>query len=552
MRITVLLVGVLLPLLSCSPGDIAGSGGGSQTTNGVTASVLNTDGTPAAGSIVRLRGAEYVSVPGDHGGKPAGNLDTFTDEYGRFFITDIDSGGHVIEVQSSSAANGGGVLMFDFSVDEINDTIDLGTDSLHPAASVIGHVDRSLYSGQELYVQVRGLERITKVDSNGYFSFHDLPSGNLDIKVIESSTFNTVKEIANIVTEPQDTFSVMIPKHSTYSAVLSIDLSGVYIPASATITNFPMLVRLDSSSFDFSSAHYRGDDIRFSNLNGTSLPYEIEEWNSGSGTAAIWVSIDTLYGGMSRHTVVMSWGDTDAIGESNGAAVFDTEAGFAGVWHLNENPGLGPDAIKDRTVNGFHGTAAASMTEENRVEGIAGSALSFNGISDSIVTGLLSLDSSYTLSCWIKAEQGPSLNWRLIIMEPAYTLWYDTEWGGIRAEHFVDDFAWRGIYQDNSDSTPTSLDMNAWYHIAVTYDQDKIRLYVNGQIVDSTETIGMDPIHSGNPLLFGGRVYGGHTNEFFKGIMDEIRVETVARSPEWIRLSYKSQKPGSGVVRLGR
>ena len=53
-----------------------------------------------------------------------------------------------------------------------------------------------------------------------------------------------------------------------------------------------------------------------------------------------------------------------------------------------------------------------------------------------------------------------------------------------------------------------------------------------------------------NPLLFGGRLYKGEISEFFKGVMDEVRIENKARSAEWIRLCYLSQQPGSKIVRF--
>ena len=56
------------------------------------------------------------------------------------------------------------------------------------------------------------------------------------------------------------------------------------------LTNFPALVSLDSSNFDFSATQFDGDDIRFVDANNeTSLSYEVESWDAGSQTAHIWV-----------------------------------------------------------------------------------------------------------------------------------------------------------------------------------------------------------------------------------------------------------------------
>jgi hypothetical protein len=73
----------------------------------------------------------------------------------------------------------------------------------------------------------------------------------------------------------------------------------------------------------------------------------------------------------------MCWGNPNAAAQSNPAAVFDTTAGFAGVWHLNE---AGNGAASDATANHFNGipygmaSAAAS--------GIIGNARHFDGVTN--------------------------------------------------------------------------------------------------------------------------------------------------------------------------
>ena len=78
-----------LPALffACSIGDIAGSKGGSETTNGVYACVLNPDGKPAAGSAVRLRKSDYVSQPSMLAKKTIDRKELITDSTGSFLIT---------------------------------------------------------------------------------------------------------------------------------------------------------------------------------------------------------------------------------------------------------------------------------------------------------------------------------------------------------------------------------------------------------------------------------------------------------------------------------
>jgi len=540
---------VFLALVSaCSIGDIAGSKGGSETTNGICACVMNSDGTPAAGSLVRLRQADYVSSPA-LAKQAIKSKEVLTDSLGRFLITDLDHGDYCVEVNDTVSLSG--VTVFNCTIATDDDTLDLGTDSLHPYAVLKGHVDSDGTGEQKLFVQVKGLERLVQVDQNGSFMINDLPEGYLDLIVCDGVKAGTERELLNLKTIPEDTLTVNISGKAVYSEFLYLNTSAADLKG-FSITGFPVLVRFDDSSFDFDKADPDGDDIRFAKADGKSLPFEIEQWDPKSGRATIWVKIDTISGSSTEQRILLKWGGSAAVKKSNGAAVFDTALGFVGVWHLNEDPSTGEGCILDRTGNGYNGTSSSSMSSESVVRGMVGDGLVFDGVSDNINAGMLNLDGNYTLSCWVKAEKGLCPNWRFIIKESSYTLWYNARWRGFQAEHFVDTFVWRGIFKDSYDSVPCPMTLETWYYITSTFDGDRVRLYVNGEIVDTSKSIGMNPRSNNvNPLMLGGRYYEDEISEFFKGTMDEIRIERAARSAEWIKLCYLNQRAESDIVRFG-
>lgn len=530
----------LVFLFSCSTVDVAGSKGGSETTNGVTACILHSNGIPASGSSVHLRPVDYISKPTASESMVTFKTDTITDSEGRFTINGLKPGTYCVEVQDIR-----NTVLFTFSIDSI-DTVDLGIDSLYPFATLNGSIDTIGIGKKQLFAQIRGLERLARVNNDGSFVFDDLPEGFLDVVISDSASSKPSKEVLNVNTISGDTLSVSVSGSSIFSGFINVNSTESNIPSSAVLTNFPLLIRFDSSSFDFNQAHPNGDDIHFVKTDNTILPHEIELWDPISQTAAVWVKIDTIYGNRPDQSIIMKWGEVDVISQSNGATVFDTINGFAGVWHFNEDPSIGTGAIKDRTINVFHGTSSSSITSDNMEPGISSTGLSFNGINDSINAGLLQLDGNYTLSCWVKPSSSPSINWRFIIKETSYTLWYDSKWNGVRVEHFTDGFVWHGIYQDTDDSIPYPLSLETWNFVTSTYDGDKVRLYINGEIADSSLSIALNPrINNDTPLLFGGR-----ENEFFKGVMDEVRIENKARSADWIRLCYRNQHPESNIVKI--
>jgi len=74
----------------------------------------------------------------------------------------------------------------------------------------------------------------------------------------------------------------------TYRKKITIDETKV----DADLTDFPVLVKLTSTNFDFSKARSDGYDIRFTSSDGTTLlKYERERHDATNQVAEYWVKI---------------------------------------------------------------------------------------------------------------------------------------------------------------------------------------------------------------------------------------------------------------------
>lgn len=496
----------VLITIGCSGGErIAGSKGGSETTNGITASIVTKDGLPAAGTMVRVRRADYVSNPEDNESEISDHFDTVTDTDGTFMVQGIEPGSYCVEVNDTSVNNSGAVLLTCTLGEE--DTFDFGNRTLQPHAGIDGKVDLSNNDGQELFVQVLGLERAVSVEEDGTFHIDDLPAGKLDVRVVSRSD-NEAQEIRDVVAESGGIVSVQVPENSAWSRYIYIDTLVAEMNTSVVLEGFPFLVRLDQSTFDFSQARSAGEDVRFTKTDGTALPYDIEYWDRGAQLAAVWVRIDTVFGGRSNQAFTMQWGDQDAESLSDNNAVFTSDGGY---WHCND---------ENESVE--------------TVSGMIGPAKLFDNTEESLLYDTLNLDGDYTLSCWLKFSD-LSAPQRIIYKGYCYTLWYDNVANGLRVEHYSDSQRWRGFTQDGGEAFPVEIDK--WYYVVGTYDVDKIRLYINGEVVDSTAVISEPPYSNTTPLELGGR----STVEPFSGILDEVRVENARHSADWIGLCYRNQ-----------
>jgi hypothetical protein len=127
-----------------------------------------------------------------------------------------------------------------------------------------------------------------------------------------------------------------------YKRTLTIDSDQV----GSSQSDFPLLVRLSSSNFDYDLANISGKDIRF-NKSGVELPYEIEKWDT-EGTSLIWVRVPSISSG-SNTTLEMYYGNPDALDDQDPVNLWDS---YAMVHHLEETSGIAYDS----TGNANHGT----------------------------------------------------------------------------------------------------------------------------------------------------------------------------------------------------
>ena len=151
---------------------------------------------------------------------------------------------------------------------------------------------------------------------------------------IYAAVVNSATTIPGTVTSATRTFSVESSATWAHSGSMFIltTPAGANLPAGASVSNFPLLVRFNSGNFNFAQAAADGRDIRFSTAAGTAIPYEIEQWDPAGGKAAVWVKIPTITGN-STQEIIMYWGKsgTNPQAMSLGAAGGDADVNEARI-----------------------------------------------------------------------------------------------------------------------------------------------------------------------------------------------------------------------------
>ncbi|MCF7732541.1 MAG: DUF2341 domain-containing protein [Akkermansiaceae bacterium] len=319
-----------------------------------------------------------------------------------------------------------------------------------------------------------------------------------------------------------------------HSAALSILTTpeGANLPATAAVTDFPILLRLNAGNFDFAQAKPAGEDIRFSTAEGGRLFYQIEQWDTASATASIWVKIPRITGNAVQQ-IKMYWGMADAAAESSGAAVFNAANDYASVLHMDE--ALIDEGGLVTPKNEGETTVAGGMIGMGR-HFVPGKGIPCG---DHIKTYPFS-DQPFTSQFWFRPERAGAtvLSWGR----------YATRYNGFTGDGNLVDiqlrspagFGWSSDGPGGA-SGKTIPRMGQWYHVAATYEDGTSRIFVNGTLDGSNEA-------KKATMSLMNDIYMNIGKENFAGDIDEVRVSKVARSEDWIKLEYENQKAAQTLV----
>jgi hypothetical protein len=187
-------------------------------------------------------------------------------------------------------------------------------------------------------------------------------------------------------------------------------------------------------------------------------------------------------------------------------------SGLVGGWSFDAGSGA---TVADMSGNGNNGT----ITGATWVAGRYGSALSFNGSSNIVnvpASASLNLTNSMTLAAWIMPTAAQS-GWRTILQRQPDSFFLNGS-NGAGALYPAGGGTFAGATQWASGSSASPV--NAWTHVAITYDGTTLKLYVNGVMVNSKPVTGAMSTTTGVLSMGGNQPWG----EFFQGVIDEPQI----------------------------
>jgi LruC domain-containing protein len=195
-------------------------------------------------------------------------------------------------------------------------------------------------------------------------------------------------------------------------------------------------------------------------------------------------------------------------------------------WKFNENSGTTANDSKGDNNGEIHG---AKWTQ-----GVEGEALSFDGINDYVIVPNaenFNVTKKITIMAWAKTEENKTAK----IAEKG-------DWDG----HSILQDHWNGwgCQIRTADNKSYSIKwgngipvFGEWYHIAMTYNGVKLKLYINGQLVKSKNVNGDLKVNNRDFAI--GSNNGSH--KFFHGCIDDVRFFNDALTQTQIQAIFKNQ-----------
>ena len=289
---------------------------------------------------------------------------------------------------------------------------------------------------------------------------------------------------------------------------ISINAAGVIEP----ITNAPVLVRLHSGNFDFTTVNIDGGDIRFVAADDkTELKFYIEKFDAVNELAIIWVQLPNLNAADKDAHFWLYSGNETALTSSDIKVVKD--ANNVTNFHFAE---------KTLLTDSSGAIATGNITAQKA--GLIGESAVFNSEPITLAeTPAISASAGFTWSAWIKPTSLPQTA-KLFKQTDQFSLMIDGQKLTLTAADKV--------------ISAGELKPAVWQHVAFTINARKAVLYINGAEVGAGD---VESITAAGSIKIG---------EAFIGELDELTIATTARSASYIKFLVSSQGVDSALLKI--
>ncbi|MCF7808004.1 MAG: DUF2341 domain-containing protein [Candidatus Marinimicrobia bacterium] len=332
-----------------------------------------------------------------------------------------------------------------------------------------------------------------------------------------------------------------------------ITLESSQISGASAHLNFPVMVSLTDTMLRSTSngggvENPSGYDILFTQSDGTTLlDFELEDYSSTTGEILFWVRMPTLSPAVDS-TIYLYYGKTGVYADQSDTTTWNDN--YLGVWHLEDltDASSGSNTLLNRN------TATSDS-------GMIGACREFDGNGDDLEevnagNYLNDLD-SLTVSLWARAN----------VLNSDMGLIYGDDPDGADAALMIrqDAAGERGggtnVYRTSMntgnnnklrhESSNASAD-TTWQYLVLTHvESDTTRFYINGGYDNYSWANSKLGLTSKNTKLLIGKGSKDGPTSSWNGFIDEVRICSVAVTPDWIATEYANMSSPGTFLTVG-
>ncbi len=272
-----------------------------------------------------------------------------------------------------------------------------------------------------------------------------------------------------------------------------------------------------------------GSDTESASTSTTMDPGSTDPGPSGSesSTAGLTGAVDT--------TSTSGIGSSDgSVSSSDGGSQLPSDGLL--LWYGFQDPGF-PGA-EDMSGNGRHALCDPGLCP-TFVPGPVGAAAQFNGVDQEVELADhpdIRFQRGFSASLWLRLDEyanNARIAWGKAWQQGGLNSYEIYLTGSSNQLRFNMDAATVG-----SVDTDGKFPLGQWFHVVGTYDGDRMRLYLDGRMIDETLDVG-SPEYDENPLRVGGDTVGGMPSNHWPGSIDEVRVYDRELTFEEVQLLFE-------------
>jgi len=330
------------------------------------------------------------------------------------------------------------------------------------------------------------------------------------------------------------------------SQQIDFDTTASGANVSGNVTNFPVCVRITDTDI-LDAVRDGAPDIRFLDKDGTTwLDYEVEKWDKVGEEAVVWVLVPQIDGNKDDDYITMYYGNIWVQDGQDSKAVFSIANGFLGVWHMNQDPSV--EDIHDSSEKGNDGVPTANMEDYDLMAGPINKSIDFyvDGSEYINVTGFDEDMTDATLSAWVYVDTEEDTVKGVLFSRGTDTcgLHLSDDSGDNRVCYHWDGDAGAWGWQGGG-----IVDAEEWNFVAMTIDADADDTGYVGKN-DGDWDSATNSITTGTVTLDDLRIATDEASASrgFDGKIAEVRIESVIRTDDWLKLCYMNQKATDKLI----